>query len=208
LRTTVIFKRSANGCTVEVPAANRYVFGPNPFVGMRYGVYIVEVTSVTGTAWTRSNTTVEAEWGTEEHEIPAVGGGDALAQSRAQYGVRSATIQSNIFQLTPEQAMAVARGYVLHNINPRTIRDVQQSEWNRYPVKFDHIGRYVELPNGEVAVVENRSYSDSFAPRASAMMSTFTATVSHSVIDTTTEYLFNSDGSYWENDDGTISEVL
>lgn len=208
VRTTVNFKRSANGFTVEVPSANRYVFGPNPFVGMRYGVYIVEVTSVTGTAWTRSNTTVEAEWGTEEHHVPAEGGGDALAQSRALYGVRSASLQSNVFQLTPEQAMDVARSYVLFNINPRTIRDVQQSEWNAYPVKFDHVGRLVQLPNGERAVVENRDYSDSFAPDGGMMASSFTATVSHSVIDTTTEYLFNSDGSYWENDDGTISEVL
>lgn len=178
----------------------------NPF-GSTYLAYLLEF-DVTGMAWTKSNEQITSEFGQASDHVPAEGGGNALDQSRAHYGERTATINSTVFQLDSTQARQVAESYVLHNINPRTIRDVQQSEWNRYPVKFDHIGRYVELPNGEVAVVENRSYSDSFAPRASAMMSTFTATVSHSVIDTTTEYLFNSDGSYWENDDGTISEVL
>lgn len=178
----------------------------NPF-GSTYLAYLLEF-DVTGMAWTKSNEQVTSEFGQASDHVPAEGGGNALEQSRSLYGERTATINSTVFQLDSTQARQVAESFVLHNINPRTIRDVQQSEWNRYPVKFDHIGRYVELPNGEVAVVENRSYSDSFAPRASAMMSTFTATVSHSVIDTTTEYLFNSDGSYWENDDGTISEVL
>ncbi len=178
----------------------------NPF-GSTYLAYLLEF-DVTGMAWTKSNEQITSEFGQASDYVPAEGGGNALDQSRSLYGERTATINSTVFQLDSTQARQVSESFVLHNINPRTIRDVQQSEWNRYPVKFDHIGRYVELPNGEVAVVENRSYSDSFAPRASAMMSTFTATVSHSVIDTSTEYLFNSDGSYWENDDGTISEVL
>lgn len=175
--------------------------------GNTYVAYLLEF-DVTGMAWTKSNEQVTSEFGQSGDHIPADGGGNALDQSRALYGERVATINSTVFQLDNVQARQVAESYVLHNINPRTVRDLQQSEWNRYPVKFDHIGRFVELPNGEVAVVENRAYSDSFAPRASAMMSTFTATVSHNVIDTSTQYLYNSDGSYWENDDGTLSEVL
>lgn len=177
----------------------------NPF-GSTYLAYLLEF-DVTGMAWTKSNEQATSEFGQSGDHVPAEGGGNALDQSRSLYGERTATINSTVFQLDSTQARQVAESFVLHNINPRTIREVQQSEWEKYPVKFDHIGRYVELPNGEVAVVENRSYSDSFAPRASAMMSTFTATVSHSVIDTTTEFMYLDSGDYAQLDDGTLVEA-
>lgn len=177
----------------------------NPF-GSTYLAYLLEF-DVTGMAWTKSNEQITSEFGQSGDHVPAEGGGNALDQSRSLYGERTATINSTVFQLDSTQARQVAESFVLHNINPRTIREVQQSEWDRYPVKFDHIGRYVELPNGEVAVVENRSYSDSFSATRAAMMSAFTATVSHSVIDTTTEFMYLDSGDYAQLDDGTLVEA-
>lgn len=174
--------------------------------GTTYLAYLLEF-DIVGTAWVRSNESVMGEFGQDGIGIPADGGGDAIANSRAQYGERLAQLQSDIFQLTPEQAQAVAQSYVLWNINPRTVRDVQQSEWNRYPVKFDHIGRYVDLPTGERAVVENRSYSDAFAPGGGVMTSSFTATVTEVVIDTSTDWLLLDSGDFLQLDSGELVEV-
>src|SRR5690606_16232402 len=176
-------------------------------MGIRYVAYLLEVTA-TGTAWTRSNEAVTAEFSLANGDVvPGPDGSNALATSTALYGEREATIRSDVFQLTPEQAQAVARGYVLFNINPRTVRDVRQSEWRAYPVRFDHVGRLVDLPNGERAVIENRSYSDAFQPDGGFMQSTFTATVQEVVIDTTTEYLHLDDGNYMRLDDGQLVEA-
>lgn len=168
--------------------------------------YSVEVQAL-GTAWVRTHESIESEFGRSDQTLPAPGGTDALASSRTTYGERQATIQSNVFQLTNEQAQLVAQSYVLWNINPRTIRDVQQSEWEKYPVKFDHVGRYVQLPNGEVAVIENRDYTDAFQPLGGAMASTFSATVTEVVIDTTTDWLLLDNGDFMQLDSGDLLEV-
>ena len=155
--------------------------------------YLVEI-SATGTAWVKASGQTTAEFGYGSETLPGPDGTNALETSVNSYGEREAIIRSDVFQLTPEQAQQVARAHVLFNINPRTIRDVQQSEWNKYPVKFDHVGQLVDLPNGETAVVENRAYTDSFQPGGGFMQSTFTATVTESVLDTTTAFLLMDDG--------------
>jgi hypothetical protein len=174
--------------------------------GRTYFAYLFEV-DVTGTAWVRTNEAVTSEFGRADQVLPGPGGTDALVTSRAAYGERQASIQSNVFQLTPEQTQNVAQSYVLWNINPRTVRDVQQSEWERYPVKFDHIGRLLQLPNGEVAVAENRDYTDAFQPLGGAMSSTFSATVTEVVIDTETDWLLLDSGNFMQLDSGEMVEV-
>lgn len=208
-KTRVRFTRQGNGIRARFDQSGRWRFGPNPFVGTRYAAYVLEFT-VAGTGWVRANEQIVGEFSSSNGDVlPDADdpGQNALEVSESLFGEREATIRSSVFHLTPEQAQAVAQGYVLFNINPRTIRDVQQSEWNRYPVKFDHIGRLVDLPNGERAVVENRSYSDSFAPDGGFMQSAFTATVQELVIDTTTEYLFLDNGEFMQLDDGTLVEA-
>ncbi|HET9026102.1 MAG TPA: hypothetical protein VFN07_01050 [Trueperaceae bacterium] len=179
-------------------------YAENP-LGRTYLAYLLEF-DIIGTAWVRSNESVTSEFGQDGVGIPADGGGDAIADSRAQYGERLAQLQSNIFQLTPEQAQAAAQSYVLWNVNPRTIRDVQQSEWNKFPVRFDHIGRLVDLPTGERAVIENRSYSDSFSSTSGMMRSTFSASVTEVVIDTDTHWLLLDDGDWFQLDSGEMVE--
>lgn len=199
-RLTRVSSVAIDVAPVSVPS-----YAENP-LGRTYLAYLLEF-DIIGTAWVRSNESVTSEFGQDGVGIPADGGGDAIANSRAQYGERLAQLQSNIFQLTPEQAQAAAQSYVLWNVNPRTIRDVQQSEWNRYPVKFDHIGRLVDLPTGERAVVENRSYSDSFSSTRAAMTSSFSASVTEIVIDTTTDWLLLDNGDFMQLDSGTLLEA-
>src|SRR5690606_13827682 len=208
-KTRVRFTRQGNGIRARFDQSGRWRFGPNPFMGTRYAAYLLEF-SVAGTGWVRANEQIVGEFSSSNGDFRrdvADPGQNALEVSESLFGEREVTIHSSVFHLTPEQAQAVAQGHVLFNINPRTIREVQQSEWNRYPVKFDHIGRLVDLPNGERAVIENRSYSDSFAPDGGFMQSTFTATVQELVIDTTTEYLFLDNGEFMRLDDGTLVEA-
>lgn len=160
-----------------------------------------------GTAWVRSKESVVGEFGLPGQTLPGPDGTNALTESRALYGERQATINSTQFQLTPEQARQVAEAHVLFNINPRTVRDVQQSEWDLYPIKFDDIGRLVDLPTGERAVVENRSYSDSFSATTGAMQSAFTAAVTEVVIDTATDWLLLDNGDWFQLDTGEMVEA-
>jgi len=203
---TFRLRRSADGGRIAVSAPGGIPESAgNPF-GRTWFAYVLDV-DVTGTAWVRANERVESEFGQTGTALPGAGGGDALADSRTLYGERLAVINSNVFQLTNEQAQLVARSYVLSNINPRTIRDVQQSEWDKYPVKFDHIGRLVDLPTGERAVIENRSYSDSFSSTHGVMTSSFSASVTEIVIDTSTDWLLLDNGDFFQLDNGDLVEV-
>lgn len=193
-----------DGITVTAP--NGIPTRAQNIFGSTFLAYVIDL-DVEGTGWVRTNEAISSDWGQAGDNIPGPGGTNILDESRALHGERLATIQSNVFQLTPEQAMDISRSYVLWNINPRTIRQVQQSEWNKYPVKFDHVGRYVDLPNGERAVVENRDYSDSFQPLAGQMQSSFTASVTEVLIDTETEYLYLDNGDFMQLDNGDLVEV-
>lgn len=193
-----------DGITITTP--NGIPQQANNLFGVTFFAYVLDI-DVEGTGWVRTNESITGEFGQVGDQVPGPGGANVLSESRALHGERLATIQSNAFQLDNVQAEQIARSYVLWNINPRTIRDVQQSEWNKYPVKFDHIGRYVDLPNGERAVVENRDYSDSFQPLAGQMQSTFTASVTEVLIDTETEYLYLDNGDFMQLDNGDLVEV-
>lgn len=207
VRVTVTFARRNNTISVTFDPATRVRFGPNPFVGMRYGAYSLELTEVSGHGYTRGNRRITARFGYSPDDVlPDAEGGNAVANSIAVFGERSATIQSTIFQLDAEQAQALARGYVMTNINPRTIREVRQSLWNAYPVRFEDMGRYVQLPNGEVAVVESRDYSDVSTMDSFASSSTFLAAVSHSVLDSGTPWLLFDNGTIFQLDDNTQVE--
>lgn len=174
--------------------------------GRTYFAYVLDV-DADGTAWVKGNRQVTGQFGYLPGDtLPGPDGTDALADSIASYGERGATINSSIFQLTPEVAQQVARAYVLQNISPRTVRDVQQTHWRRYPVRFDDIGRPIELPSGEVAIVEHRDYTLTSTESTLASSSSFSAVVTHSVLDADTPWLYYSNGSFFELDDGTIVE--
>lgn len=177
----------------------------NPF-GRTYFAYTLDV-DAEGTAWVKSNRQITGQFGYLPGDtLPGPDGSDALADSIALYGERGATINSSIFQLEPEVAKMVARAYVLQNISPRTVRDIDQTLWRAYPVRFDDIGRPIELPNGEVAIVEHRDYALTSTESTLASSSAFSAVVTHSVIDATTPWLHFANGEFFTLDDGALVE--
>jgi len=133
-------------------------------------------------------------------------GGDAVEASVAAYGERELAINTDIFPLSEVDAQYVAQGLVLHYINPKVTRDVEQSWWNAFPVKFDHVADLIELPSGEQGYVEERTYTDDFRqPLAPIVASTFTMTLTRQAYDLTTTLLLDS-GNVFRLDDGTFLE--
>lgn len=120
---------------------------------------------IVGEAFVQSNASVTGTFGLYQGKVPqdtlpGPGGTNALQTSEDLFGPRELQVSTDIFTLTPGQAQDIAQALVLHHINPRTIRRMEQSWWNGYRVKPDHIGRLIQLPNSEVGRLMTRTYQD------------------------------------------------
>jgi len=118
-------------------------------------------------AWQADTKTVSGSFGTSTDDTlppgPGSATGNAITDSINAYGERDATITMTGYGITDGTTLErVARAYVTHAINPTLVRTVEQSAWRAFPVKFSHMGKLVELPNGEQGRVINRSYLDDF----------------------------------------------
>ena len=170
--------------------------------------------SVTGTAFTSSDTVISADYGYDlarDSLYDPVTGGNAIAISQETYGEHEVVVSTSIFPLTEKQAQDIAQGLVLHYINPVTIRQVLQSWWERYRVTFDHIGLLVQLPpdgdTAEVGYAQQRDYTDSFLdPLAPIVESNFELAITQSVY-TTDGLLAWDNGNPLRFEDGDLVEV-
>jgi len=170
--------------------------------------------SVTGTAFTSSDTVISADYGYDlarDSLYDPVTGGNAIAISQETYGEHEVVVSTSIFPLTAQQAQDIAQGLVLHYINPVTIRQVLQSWWERYRVTFDHIGLLVQLPpdgdTAEVGYAQQRDYTDSFLdPLAPSVESNFELAITQSVY-TTDGLLAWDNGNPLRFEDGDLVEV-
>lgn len=207
VRFQVRVERTTDGVLVATPAPDDFNGYRENIFGRTYLAYVVDVTDASGTAWVKSAKSISASFGYKPDDwIQSPDGTNAIANSIAVFGERGATISSTIFQLTPEQAQQIARAYVLTNISPRTVRDVEQSLWDRYPVRFDDVGRRVQLPSGEVGIIEHRDYADASTASSFVSRSSFSAAITHSVIDTNTDWVLTDGGDYLLLDDGAPTE--
>ena len=154
-----------------------------------------------GTAWARSDIAATGTFGLDE-VVPG------LQESRDQFGVVERQIRSDFFQLTNEQCLQIAEGIVVNHKDPqRRYRELEQSAWRAFPVKPEHIGRRIRLPNEDLGVVEAWSYMDAFEYASALVRSTLTAVVADPLVDPDVDYLFNPDGTFWVNPDNTLSPV-
>lgn len=91
--------------------------------------------------------------------------GNAILDSQNAFGVLESTIDIRGYDLDLTTLQQVARAYVLQNITPRATRDIELSSVGSR-LSFDHMGRLVELPNGEQGYVVAVEYSDEFTTGA------------------------------------------
>lgn len=139
-------------------------------------------------------------------------GSNALEASVAAYGERVDSINISVFDLDPATLALIAQAHVLRNINPTTIRTVEQSAWRAFPIKFDDVGRLIQLPSSEEGYVLNRRYSDDFGidysdGSLSSSIDVEVVTTSDQLLGDTSGFLFSDDGSLFVMDDGNPSEV-
>lgn len=139
-------------------------------------------------------------------------GGNAIADSVAAYGERVDSIHISVFDIPTDTLQLIAQAHVLRNINPTTIRSVEQSAWRAFPIKFEDVGRLIELPSGETGYVLNRRYSDDFGidysdGSLSCTVDVEVVTASDDLLGDTSGFLFADDGGLFVMDDGNPSEV-
>lgn len=145
----------------------------------------------------------------EGDALPAVGGGNAITDSQAVYGVLEATVDARVYgNLTQDELYAIAKGIVQQNISPRATRDLVLGWKGSTKALFDRRGRLVALPNGGEGHLTGVRYSDDFASRTGGKVVRVEETVTGAagVVDTGTAYLMNDDATYWQNEDGLPSE--
>lgn len=146
----------------------------------------------------------------DDDSLPSGTGGNAVAESQLAFGVQEASIDIRGYALSGAQLTEIARAYVLQNIVPRVTREVELSVAGSTLVTFDDLGRLVELPNGDRGFVTGVTYADDFTARS--WRKTLTVEVrdfgAPGAVDPVTNWLLNDDLTFWQNDDGSFSEVF
>jgi len=178
--------------------------------------FVLQLTDATD-VWQKESYTVSATYNettSSDDPIVATDGGNAVVDSVAAYGEREASIDISGYGITSADVLLkIAKGWVRRNIVPKLVRVIDQSVWRAFPVKFNHLGQTVQLPNGEVAVVVNRTYTDDFGVQYAegTLTSTFKAEVVDrsgvGATDEAVQYLLLDNGEYLILDDSSLVPV-
>lgn len=198
---TLSWRWTNDGLRFDIPSISPAAGWQSANFGNIWWPGVVVNFDVTGTAYTQRRERIESHYSVE-----TMGGANApewLRNSERDYGPRELTVETEVFPLTPAEASAVAEGIVLWHINPRVTREVEQSTWRAFPIKPDHLGRLVQLPNGEIARVEDITYQDDFTQLT--LSSTFRAVVTD-VVAGAGDTLLYSDGRPIQLDSGAYLE--
>lgn len=164
----VFVANNANGLPASFEVTN-FPCGAASFLG--FGLFV----DVLGQAWERNAESVTGSFGAEGDENLLVG----LAESRSSVGTVEETISSDFFQLTPEQALSVAKSSVQAKMNPVRRFNAELSVWNRFgDISADDVQQLVQLPSGDEAVLSDLIYADDFETDTPAvsMQAEFTLT--------------------------------
>lgn len=203
IRYTWTFRWVAEGLQVNVQANAQGAY--NHFLNeARLFASIVEF-DVVGEAFVPSSVSVTGRFSLSNGDsLPGPGGTNALATSEAMYGPRELQVSTDIFPLTLVQAQQIAQALVVEHINPKTIRRFEQSWWNGYRVKPDHIGRLIELPTGEVGRVQDRAGRDDWGTSVPQLESGVAVVLTTPALDTSDSLLYDG-GGFVQFDDGELA---
>jgi hypothetical protein len=147
-----IFYRNGNTIRVESslePDMTIPIIGGTAFAA-RYELKI----KTRGSKYQRSNVTTKAIYGETIHDAASAG----LSSSRTNYGVRERNISINRFKLDAAACLAIAQNVVEQNLEPPL-----EYKGNLVPpfrANPDMLGRNIELPNGDIGILESWSHSE------------------------------------------------
>jgi hypothetical protein len=194
---------------IEFGLADPTKLETNCFTGCN-GVIIEFTLNDASTGYIETGTTTGSFGFVDEGDsLPAVGGGNAVLDSQTEFGVLEASVTIEGYSLDAGTLVEVARAFVLENITPKVVRELDLSTIG-VRLGFDSIGRLVELPNTEQGRVIGRTYADDFVARswrATAEVEVPNA-LGPGAVDVSTDWLLNDDLSFWTNSDGSFSEPL
>jgi hypothetical protein len=194
---------------VEFGLADPTKLETNCFTGCN-GVIIEFTLNDASTGYIETGTTTGLFGFVDEGDsLPAVGGGNAVLDSQTEFGVLEASVTIEGYSLDAGTLVEVARAFVLENITPKVVRELDLSTIG-VRLGFDSIGRLVELPNTEQGRVIGRTYADDFVARswrATAEVEVPNA-LGPGAVDVTTDWLLMDDLTFWTDDDGSFSEVF
>ena len=143
------------------------------------------------------------------HVIPTPGGGNAIADSQAAFGVVEARIDVRGYVLSADQMLGVLESHVLANLSPRATRDIRLGVLGSTQLLFDHRGRRVLLPDDSIGRITGVSYADDFVAETWGKAARVEVEIEGAPgqVGTDGVLLQNHDGSWWQNHDSTTSEV-
>lgn len=138
--------------------------------------------------------------GDDDTTLPAdSASGDAVLDSQTALGIVERTINIKGYAFDATTLSQIARGYVIQNITPKVVRELDVSALSGYRVVFDDIGRMIELPNGDVGFLTGVSYTDDFVSKVVRKTATVEVRdlAAAGAIDTLTRYHVMCDGTFW-----------
>jgi hypothetical protein len=158
---------------------------------------------------TGPNVTFGTSTTSASNPIPSAGGGEAVENSQATFGVLEERINVEGYVLDAGQALLMGQGLVLANLTPRAIRTIDLGWRGSTVALFDDRGRLFGMPDGKEGLLVGVEYQDDFIGVTGGKrvrVEELTSGIAGSV-PTDSEWLLNDDGSFWTNEDGTNSEV-
>jgi hypothetical protein len=161
----------------------------------------------------------------DEDVIPNGSDGNAVEDSQTTYGVQETRVDVRGYVLNAEQALLMAQGIVLANLTPRAIKEIDLGWKGSTKALFDDRGRLFGTPGSGRGLLVGVQYNDDFISvtggkrvrveetivGASGFLPGTPGFVPDDPIPppdppSYPTYLLLDDGSFWENDDGSVSE--
>lgn len=137
-------------------------------VGNWWQVFAVEVLlNGTGTVWTRNPERTVVRFGYQQSDRDALPG---LGESQELYELRPQELDMGWFDISEEDALAIARAVVEENYNPKLVHHLRvvPNGPTGYRARPWHLGRAVQLPDGSIGRAVSWSYDEAHTPASSS----------------------------------------
>jgi hypothetical protein len=164
------------------------------------GTFAIKLTDASA-AWVDRGTSTRVTFGIAGTDTLPSATGDAVAESQDARGILEEVISIGPYNPSLDQMSQMAEGILFDKIQPRSIVRGEQSVVRAFPVRFSHLGRLVQLPDGTSGDVMSRDYREASPTVGGAgdLGSGFEVMILNAdaagAVDTTSDFLLSESGS-------------
>jgi hypothetical protein len=163
------------------------------------GTFAIKLTDASA-AWVDRGTSTRVTFGIAGTDTLPSATGDAIQESEDARGILEEVISIGPYNPSVDQMSQIAEGILFDKIQPRSIVRGEQSVVRAFPVRFSHLGRLVQLPDGTSGDVMSRDYREASPPIGGAgdIGSGFEVMVlgdGAGAVDTSSDFLLLESGS-------------